>query len=368
MRFVFRCDASLDIGTGHVMRCLTLAHRLVTAGDNCQFICRKIPGNLISHIEYSGFPVISLPAEMNPKDFGDGTFNEVTSDAFSLGYGLNSDAELTLQLIADMPVDWVVVDHYSIDIRWERHIRPSCRRLMVIDDLANRLHDCDLLVDPNLGRNVSQYISLVPTYCTVLAGPLYALLRADFSKLRNRSLERRENAKLENILIFMGGIDRPNATSLVLNALNNCELPVDISVTVVMGSNAPWLEEVRCLALQMRYPVAIHVNTESMALLMGNCDLVIGAAGGASWERCCLGVPSLIVVLADNQWSGALALEHSGSARLIKDVNTISSMLPPILVELQMPSILRQLSKSSASVTDGLGVERVHDAILNCSE
>lgn len=368
MRFIFRCDASLDIGTGHVMRCLTLAHRLLAAGDNCQFICRTSPGNIISYIEYSGFPVISLPAEMGPKDFGHDTFNEVTSGALSLGYDLNCDAELTLKSIADMSVDWLVVDHYSIDIRWERRIRPFCRRLMVIDDLANRLHDCDLLVDPNLGRNLTQYMSLVPAYCTVLAGPLYALLRADFSKLRNRSLERRENPKLENILISMGGIDRPNATGLILKALNNCELPVDISVTVVMGSNAPWLEEVRSLALQMQYPVAIHVNTESMAALMGNCDLAIGAAGGAAWERCCLGVPSLIVVLADNQWAGALALEKSGSARLIKDVNTISSMLDPILGELQIPSILRQLSKSSSSVTDGMGVERVHEAILKCSE
>jgi UDP-2,4-diacetamido-2,4,6-trideoxy-beta-L-altropyranose hydrolase len=346
-----RTDASLEIGSGHVMRCLALAHALQTAGAECHFICRDHSGNLIEQIRKNGFTVTALQ----------GTVESLSED-------WATDAVLTQNAIGGTVVDWLVVDHYAIDARWERALRPFCRKLMVIDDLANRPHDCDLLLDQNLGRNAGDYAQLVPSKCHVLAGTRYALLRPEFTALRQASLDRRSvNPRLENLLIAMGGVDLPDATSKALEALPLCTLPTGLCITVVLSSHAPWIERVRVLAKQMPRLTTVRVDVADMAQLMANSDLAIGAAGSTSWERCCMGLPTLMVVLADNQREGAAALDQCGSAKLIPSLETMRHALPNMFGLLETTDALSQISQNCRQITDGQGVGRVLEMIGECN-
>ncbi|MFH0934731.1 MAG: UDP-2,4-diacetamido-2,4,6-trideoxy-beta-L-altropyranose hydrolase, partial [Pseudomonadota bacterium] len=293
---LIRTDASLDIGTGHVMRCLTLAEALREQGASCRFVCRAHPGNLIDLIRQRGFVVHSLPSDPDwqPR-------STEPAHAAWLGADWQADAEQTKVSAGGTAIDWLIVDHYALDGRWESALRGHSGKIMVIDDLADRVHDCDLLLDQNLGRNAEDYAALVPGGCTLLVGAKYALLRPEFSAQREYSLARRSAPQLKHLLITMGGVDKDDVTGKVLDALRVCTLPADCRISVVMGPHAPWLAQVRERAANMPWPTMVLVNISDMARLMADSDLAIGAAGCTSWERCCLGLPSLMMVLADNQ-------------------------------------------------------------------
>lgn len=365
MKIAIRTDASIDAGTGHVMRCLTLADALRAYGAHCHFICRQHPGNLIEQIRQRGFLVTNLPPSFK-KDVPNERINEGQLNyAAWLGVDWATDATQTKVSVGKTPVDWLVVDHYALEVRWERMLRPMCRKLMVIDDLANRQHDCDLLLDQNLGRDARDYSRLVPEGCSVLVGPHYALLRPEFATLRDYSLRRRATPQLKQLLITMGGVDQGDATGRVLEVLKDCPLPVDVRITVVMGPHAPWLERIRQLAAQMPQLTEVIVNANNMAQLMADSDLAIGAAGSTSWERCCLGLPALIVVLAENQLKGAVALEDTGSAKVLGGMEDIPRTLPRLLSMLSATSELRKISQASFSITEGRGTSRVEAALVD---
>lgn len=360
MNIVFRTDASLQIGIGHVMRSLTLADTLRAAGSQCHFICREHPGNLIAHIRQRGFTVSVLPAATEEcVGTAELAIEAQTSYANWLGADWATDAAQTKVGVGATAVDWLIVDHYAIDARWEQSLRPLCRKMMVIDDLADRPHDCDLLLDQNLGRDVRDYTQFVPEGCAVLVGPDYALLRPEFAALRNESLRRRVNPRLKHLLIAMGGVDQDDATGKVLEALQDCPLPADLRITVVMGPHAPWLERVQLLAKQMLQPTEVKVDVDNMAQLMANSDLAIGAAGSTSWERCCLGVPSIIDVQAANQQLIANALALSGSAKAFSINEGVKPLRELIAKVIGDNRSLHNMSISTAAITDGNGAGRV---------
>jgi UDP-2,4-diacetamido-2,4,6-trideoxy-beta-L-altropyranose hydrolase len=207
-----------------------------------------------------------------------------------------TDAIQTKEAIGDIGADWLIVDHYALDFRWEAHLRSCCRHIMAIDDLADRKQDCDLLLDQNLGRVPAEYDGLVPSVSKILTGPKYSLLRPEFAALRSQSLARRDVPQLRNLLITMGGVDKDNTTGKVLNALKRCALLETCHITVVMGPHAPWLSQVRTQAAQMPWHTDVLVNAEDMARLMSDSDLAIGAAGTTSWERCCLFPRGLFII------------------------------------------------------------------------
>jgi len=367
MYIVFRTDASLQIGTGHVMRCLTLADALQEAGAQCHFICREHPGNLIELIRQRGFLVIVLPLTVESVVTPDQRVETQPNYAAWLGTDWNTDSEQAKVGVGDTAADWLIVDHYALDIRWEQMLRPVCRHMMVIDDLANRAHDCDLLLDQNLGRDVCDYGQFVPKSCTVLVGPQYALLRPEFAALREESLRRRATPQFKHLLITMGGVDQADATGKVLEALQECKLPVDFYITVVMGRHAPWLARVQTLAKRLPQPVVVKVNISNMAQVMAASDLAIGAAGSTSWERCCLGLPSMIGVLADNQIFIADALQQAGAAKTFV-VNEEMTTLRALLAELaDDPGEIARMSTCAANVTDGVGAKRISATLVNRS-
>lgn len=358
----FRTDASLEIGTGHVMRCLTLADALREDGVKCSFVCRPHQGHLLDLIAQRGHHALALPVlEAGAKLNLNGT-----THAHWLGIDWAADAQDTQQVLSthlgSEPLDWMVVDHYALDHRWEKTLRANTRRMMVIDDLADRHHDCDLLLDQNLGHSKKDYAGLIHPDATTLIGPQYALLRPEFAELRSKSLALRErNSQLKHLLITMGGVDKDNATGQVLDAIKACALPAELRITVVTGPHAPWLAQVRAQAEQMPWRTEVLVGVTNMAQLMADSDLAIGAAGGTAWERCSLGLPSLVLVLAKNQLAGAIALQDAGAAVVLKSYLQIAEFMGISQTTQFTNEMLTRLSHAAAAVTDGQGCVRAVD-------
>lgn len=364
-RIAFRVDASRAIGSGHVMRCLTLAEAMAARGGEVRFLCRALPGHLGNVIESRGFQLDVLPEAAANCDAGKGDRTDDLPHARWLGVDYRVDAEQCIHVLGARSIDLLVVDHYGLDARWEVLLRPAVGRIMVIDDLADRAHDCDVLLDQNLGRRSEDYHGSTPPFCRRLIGPAHALLRSEFAALRATSLSRRANGNLNRVLVSMGGVDLPNATEKVLASLSSSPLAPVLDVLVVMGAGAPWLPKVQAQVRSLPMKAEVQVAIGDMGTRMCAADLSIGAAGGTAWERCCLGLPTILVVLAENQRPGAAALDRAGAACVIGAPDAIASSLPKFLTHLATPANLLQMQTAAARITDGLGVSRVMESLEN---
>jgi UDP-2,4-diacetamido-2,4,6-trideoxy-beta-L-altropyranose hydrolase len=344
------------------MRCLTLADALRKKGAKVIFLCHEHPGNINQLIEQKNFNIYKLPISDGKEKIADTISPPKLPHAQWLGASQHQDALQCEQLLQDFKPDWLVVDHYAIDCYWQRILKPHYQKLMVIDDLADRQHDCDLLLDQTFGRNAIDYKPLVPARAKLLLGASYALLRPEFAEWRDFSLKRRVNPELKTLLITMGGVDADNVTGRVLTALRDCILPSGLKITVVMGRSAPWLEHVKHLARQIPNPTEVKVNVANMAEIMAHSDLAIGAAGSTSWERCCLGLPSLMVVLAENQQTIAKGLQDQGAASLFQ-IDCIKTLQSSVLAMTQ--NKLQHMGEASRQIVDGLGIQRTLENMLS---
>jgi UDP-2,4-diacetamido-2,4,6-trideoxy-beta-L-altropyranose hydrolase len=322
------------------MRCLALAEALRSHDSAITLITRSLSPSLAELWQALGAQVHA---------FGD----------------VQDDAAATAQAVGAAGCDAIVVDHYSMDVTWERALRPACRVLMAIDDLAGRTHAVDLLLDQNLGRRSTDYDPLLPPETQRLIGPDFALLRSDFSRLRATSLARRAEGRLGRVLVSMGGSDPDQATARVLHALSACALPADAHITVVLGALAPTRQQVESAAGRLPWPAEVKFDVRDMARLMAESDLAIGAAGSSAWERCCLGLPALMLVLAENQREAATALQTAGAAALLPSMASLAKDLPRCVGTLaREPERLCRMSACAAQVIDGRGAQRVAEAIL----
>lgn len=347
MRFVFRVDASLQIGTGHLMRCLALAERLKNSQAEISFICRENIGTFKAKITEKGFRLIEL------KSFGKVTQEDKLFHSKWLSVTQKEDANQCKPILEKIYPDWLIVDHYALDDEWESEVKQNCKRLMVIDDLADRNHICDLLLDQSFGRIAEHYSSRVPKFCKLLTGSEYCLLRPEFAQWRSYSLARRSKATFKNLLVTMGGVDLENHTEDILIQLSSCVLPEDIRITIVLGSQCPHIERVKMIADCLRQTVIIEVDVDNMAEIMANSDIAIGAAGTTSWERCCLGLPTIQIVLAENQKFLAEKLSKINASVLVDGSNTLESVIN------KAPRWMSAVSLKSAGLTDGSGASVV---------
>ncbi|MGA6102021.1 UDP-2,4-diacetamido-2,4,6-trideoxy-beta-L-altropyranose hydrolase [Psychrobacter pocilloporae] len=365
MNVVFRCDASIQIGTGHVMRCLTLADELARQGAKCYFICREHEGNLIDFINKKGYKVYKLEAG----SLNNSNKDEVESTLFHsewLGTSQAEDSKQSIDIISDIKPEWLIIDHYALNDYWEQKLRSHCDSILVIDDLADRKHNCEILLDQTFGRDKQDYQNLVPDHCKVLCGTTYALLRPEFSKWRQYSLKRRKSNALEHILVNLGGVDKDNLTSQILDILKQAPLSDSCKITVVMGSTSPWIDAVKKKAEQLPWPAEVKTGVYNMAELMANSDLAIGAAGSTSWERCCLGLPTLMLVLAENQLLIAKNLEDAGAVFLVKLNNGFITDLSVDFISKE--DNLLQMSEAASLICDGLGAQRLLKLLSNTAK
>lgn len=366
-RVGFRVDAALHIGTGHVMRCLTLADALRSQGAECSFVCRPHPGHLLALIEQRGHRALALPT-LGTTPTAQAHSQSAPPHAAWLGTHWAEDAADTQRALTGAQLDWLVVDHYALDAQWEQAMQTASHRTMVIDDLADRPHHCHLLLDQNLGRTEAHYRAAQTTAHTAgkpaghiaastraLIGPQYALLRPEFAHMRPASLARRTQPQLKQLLITMGGVDQNNATGQVLDALATCQMPAGLEITVIMGTHAPWLPQIKTRAQRMPWPTQVLTSVNNMAQLMADSDLAIGAAGSTAWERCCLGLPTIQLALAQNQEGIALALEQQGAALKVNSQAIYTDLLH-CLKEISESHRLAQISDSAKNVTNGTGV------------
>lgn len=365
-RIAFRADASLTIGTGHVMRCLTLAETVREAGHSVRFVTRALPGHLAARIGAAGFDTVLLPEP-------DGPFAPDADDpahAAWAGVAWTEDARATAAAIESFRPDWLVVDHYAFDERWERVLAGHVGRILAWDDLADRPHACDLLLDQNLGRGPWDYAALVPEGARVLTGPRYAVLRPEFAALRPDALARRTDGALRRIMVSMGGVDEPNATGAVLDVLAGVPGLDHVQVDVILGSRAPAIAAVRAQAAAMPMPVEVSVDVDDMARRMVRADLAIGAVGGTTWERCALGLPSLLLTIAKNQRPAAAALHDSGAAYLLGDLSDAEwgGRLTGWLSDRGRDDQLLRMATAAAGICDGEGGDRIARALFTGTE
>lgn len=334
MRIFIRVDSSYQMGTGHVMRCLTLAGELRQRGAEVTFICRDLPGNLAHHIREQGYAVeLLLPP-------GDPSYA-----AFWLQADWRTDALETAQrLMRSSPVraDCLIVDHYGIDRRWEQVIEGHVKRLMVIDDLADRPHQCSLLLDANGSSAKDRYQGLVPDGCVKLTGTGYTILRPEFRSAKLRLAER--DGRIRRVLVFFGGTDPTGET---LKALQALQQPVfaQLHADVVVGGMNCRKEAIaaRCSSMPN---VEYHCQIDYIAELMRKADLSIGAGGSTTWERCYLGLPSLTIVTAENQREiTALVHEQGAAYRLGESAEvTVQKIEQGLSLMLANPTQVRAMS------------------------
>jgi UDP-2,4-diacetamido-2,4,6-trideoxy-beta-L-altropyranose hydrolase len=360
---IIRADASVQIGAGHVMRCLTLADELRGRGAEAVFVCREFDGNLCGYIEEKGYIVHRLPVSAVQEQ----NIESGLKHAAWLGTDWQTDARQVEEIIKDFntPTDWLVVDHYALDERWEGYLRPYVKKIMVIDDLADRPHDCDLLLDQNFYQNLeNRYDGLVPFGCKKLLGPKYALLRPEFREARKNL--RKRDGHVRRIMIFFGGSDPSNETAKALEAIRMLNRP-DIAVDVVVGSANPHKDKINELCAAMSN-IAYHCQVENMAKLMADADLFIGGGGSTTWERCCLGLPGLIISTAINQNAIAVGCDQAGIGIHINKSKDISPHQIQIEIEKMFfnQTALLNVGKKAANIVDGNGADYVASSLTEC--
>jgi len=364
MKVLFRTDASLQIGSGHVMRCLTLAHTLRQRGADCRFVCRTLEGNMLERIRHEGFEVLALPTDSN-------TSIELAADDETLDYAdwlgtrWEVDAAQTIEVVEGKDSDWLIIDHYALDRAWEEKLRLHTGRIMVIDDLANRNHDCDLLLDQNLFEDLSvRYQGKVPEECTQLLGPQYALLQPDYAELRTQAKLRK--LPLKHLLVFFGGADRHNLAGLTISALEQISIPFE-RIDVVISRQSSHYEQVKTLTAHLPM-VELHSDLPSLAPFMVKADLAIGGGGATSWERFCLGLPSLVITLADNQRPVNRDLHQMRLIEWIGDVETIRiDQVSSAIERILSLDDINNWSERCMAVCHGKGSALVADTMLKLS-
>jgi len=360
LKLIIRTDSSQKIGSGHLMRSLTLAEELKRNGSNVTFISRAHAGNMNFIISQKGFKVLELP-KPEPKQYVKST-NPGDNYNQWLGVSQQQDAKESINKLGQIIFDWLIIDHYGLDEVWEKEMRPYVRNIMVIDDLANRTHDCDLLLDQNwFNDKESRYNGLVPTGCTKLLGPQYALLRSEFSKAR-KNLQPR-SGKIRRIFIFFGGSDPYNLTGMTLKALSVPEL-AHLEVDVVIGASNPNKIQIEKLT-ESRSFTHLHFQVDNMAELMAKADFAIGSGGVNTWERICLKLFSFTASFADNQ---SLLLGSVNEAGVICHLGNISELaeikIKQILLD-QIPKLNLSKIDFGKIEVDGKGVIRVSNTIQN---
>jgi UDP-2,4-diacetamido-2,4,6-trideoxy-beta-L-altropyranose hydrolase len=334
---------------GHLMRCLTLANGLKKRGFECSFICRDFTENGASRFIGDDFPLELMSIEGL----------ELNDDW--LGVPFEKDVKDTINIISKEPVDWLVIDHYQIDQQWQKEFRAKFpnTKIMVIDDLL-RTHECDLLLDQTYGRTADEYRLLVPENTTFCLGAEFALLREEFRSLRA------ERGKIDNntrhILVTLGGGNHGKPLRVIGKALRELSKKHKFTATVITGDVAElYLDDFKALGQN----IELVSFSNNIAAEMNKADLVIGAGGGTSWERCCLGLPTVVLTIADNQTEIAKILnEKEAGISVATEQDDIAAAVEKLLTD---SALFSKMSKNAASLCDGKGVSRIINSILGSS-
>jgi UDP-2,4-diacetamido-2,4,6-trideoxy-beta-L-altropyranose hydrolase len=347
VQVAIRADASLRMGSGHAVRCLTLAEGLRSRGAKVSFLCQRLPGHPGDRIEALGYPVRLLPAQ-----------EDWRQDA------ANAAAALAAMRLAP---DWLLVDHYALDARWETALRPHAARCMVIDDLANRPHDCDLLLDQVSTRDAQRYAGLLPERCATLFGGRYALLRPEFAAARASAGFPPTFANNGLAHLFFGTSDEPGHTLRFAGLL--LEHFPGLRLKVAVGESFVHPERLESLAARSAARLQWQRGVADMAAHMRGCALAVGTPGMSTWERACMGLPAAHLTNSDSQTEILGALKRDGfcdwlgRAETITDADFVAGMAAFLGDEAR----LERMRRTGLQQVDGRGVERVVERMLEAA-
>jgi UDP-2,4-diacetamido-2,4,6-trideoxy-beta-L-altropyranose hydrolase len=348
---VFRVDASYRIGSGHVSRCLSLAKVLGENGVQSSFVCRHMPDSLAARIRSRAHELIRLPAVQ-----ARGPDEEADTYA---------DAQQTKDALRGRRCDWVIVDHYALDFRWEKALREIARRIMVIDDLADRRHECDLLLDQNYYVDLdSRYEGLLAPEARCLLGPRYALLDPQFAAARVNS----DPAQVERLFVSVGASDPFRICMKAVDSLHKFA-PASLGAEIVAGSDTAAVIDARSSANGLP-SVTVHEYIDNIASVMARCTMAVGAGGSSTWERCAIGLPSIVIVTAENQRKMAVDLAQTGVIVLLGEGKDVSAeTIYSALAELRGDALRRTRMRSDGmNLVDGEGAYRVTKRIMEMAQ
>lgn len=365
---LIRSDSNNLIGTGHIMRCLALANALTKNGTSCIFVARKIPDSLCHLLDKQNHILIILPDKDLPPP---------TTDQQEYGYWLGTtetyDAKSVLKAIKETvqlrgPPALIIYDHYALGTIWGNVIGEGVQApVLAIDDLSNRSHKCDILIDTTFGKELSDYSGLVPENCSLHVGSDYAMLRPEFYKARKAALFRRDqgfarSSDMETLVICMGGMDNDNVTLKMMKSVESLNLNTFFKTEVLVGKDCEHLKILKEYADQSIHNFVVHGGIECVADFYTKADLCIGAPGSSTWERCCLGLPTINVTIAKNQQNIAKNLAekkiaiHGGIFKEINPTEFAENVLAPLIIS---SSARESLSINSRNICDGRGIERI---------
>lgn len=343
MKILFRADASRSLGAGHIMRCLTLANAAAERNATSVFASYKCPPHLIEQITKQGHVHQHLVSEISTLEFG--------------------------TLAKDIAPDWIVIDHYNLDSSWEHACKTLGAKTMAIDDTPEKPHCTEIILDQTYGRKLSDYCGNSPLTSTHLLGVDFALLRPEFSKLRAASLKK-DRSSIRRILIAIGGGDPLNSIPQVLDSLSMAPDAKRWQIDVVMGDLCDNFSEVQQAIARTDLNASIFRNVPNIGEFMSEADLAIGASGGSTWERLCLGLPSIQLVVADNQIDVARSLMSTGATSPPIDVRRFGwkKELLKTLSDIQEGQKLNDMMKRGSQMVDGHGAQRVISALYKTQD
>lgn len=355
MNFVFRVDSSDKMGSGHVMRCLMLANSLLDEGHYVKFLCREHNGNIYDILQN---PLLNFTLLKNTN------LNYSNKDDNSwLGVNQEEDAIQTIKSLDGEVYDWLIIDHYFLDFNWERKLKKYVKKILVIDDLANRTHECNILVDSNYVDNFhKRYQNKTNSTCLKLLGPDYCFISKEFHKFRN-SPRKRSNI-VDRVLIYFGGVDQYNLTEKCLKIFSGNNLK-HIKLDIVVGGMNKNHKNIKIITSK-RDSTYIHRSLPNLANLMNSADLSIGAGGVTTWERMFLGLPSIIITIAENQIAGAEELSKNNYITYLGHYNELSpdQLKNSIIKKIEDRDNLFLESHSAENLVDGNGLSRIMSHII----
>lgn len=345
MKVVFRADASSHIGTGHIARCMTLARELRRRGADVSFVSRTHPGHLNAVLDREGFTTKPLPGEGLPPP---------KTEDYAAWRGVSEEQDARETLAAAGACDWLVSDHYGLGAAWESQVRAGAARIAAIDDLG-RAHDADLVIDQNLSDNPSRYAGTAKR----LLGPGFALLGNEY-RTGPRASVRDDVAR---VFMFFGGADPKGTVVTAAEALSDGAF-AKAHLDVVVGASSSHRATLEAWAAR-RGRATIHAGVPSLAGLMATADISVGGGGIAMLERCCLGLPQIVLTIADNQVPGTRALAATGAIVHLGDFATgIHGLAAAAAALAADPARRRALSEHGQLLVDGRGTARVAEQII----
>lgn len=338
--FVFRADANVQIGGGHVLRSLVLAKRLASRGHICIFISVEESFNFVP-VSTAGVNVVEIKKS---------EFNNV---------------EMIKHIYDRQAANAIVVDSYQLDFEFETTLSSFFPKVIVFDDMPSRRHNADVLIDPTLGRKSSEYERFVDENCLLLLGPEYAPMREEFSLLRDLSIGLKLQDSPRNLLISYGLTDPENLTLRTLKTLKTFLPEHKLTLDIVIGNGTPTRSEIIECAKTLKDGIKIHTNVEKMAELMLHSDIIIGSPGSSSWERCCMGIPSILTSVAQNQIQIGEKLQEYGCAIYLGRFQEANhqNLLGALESLLMSDSIRTNMIHSAAKVCTGLGSVRISERL-----